>query len=103
MKKTPVALILGQRRELHRRENDLRSGRPYVAAAGIRKRPDRSGARSANGRSRDPDCDVVIDIALLTFCDSTGLGVFVAEHKRLQANGHKLTIYAPTPSLQRAF
>ena len=51
----------------------------------------------------DPDCDVVIDIALLTFCDSTGLGVFVAEHKRLQANGHKLTIYAPTPSLQRAF
>ena len=42
----------------------------------------------------DPDCDVVIDIALLTFCDSTGLGVFVAGHKRLQANGHKLTIYA---------
>ena len=54
-------------------------------------------------RDIDPDCDLVIDIALLTFCDSTGLGVFVAEHKRLQANGHKLTIYAPTPSVQRTF
>jgi anti-sigma B factor antagonist len=36
-----------------------------------------------------------------TFVDPTGLGIFVMEHKRLQASGHKLTIYAPNPSVQR--
>jgi anti-anti-sigma factor len=54
-------------------------------------------------RDIDPDCDVVLDIALLTFMDSTGLGIFISEHERLQAHGHKLTIYAPTPSVQRIF
>jgi anti-sigma B factor antagonist len=51
----------------------------------------------------DPDCEVVIDLALLTFLDSIGLGVFVAEHKRLEAHGHKLTIYSPPQRVQRLF
>jgi anti-sigma B factor antagonist len=52
-------------------------------------------------RDIDPNCNLVIDIALLTFVDSTGVGVLVMEHKRLQAHGCKLTIYAPTPRVQR--
>ena len=55
-------------------------------------------------RGIDPhDCDLVIDVALLTFVDSVGLGILAAEHNRLQAHGRRLTIYAPTPALRRLF
>jgi len=47
--------------------------------------------------------DVVLDIGLLTFIDSTGLSLFVSQHKRLVAQGRMLTIYGPTPSARRLF
>jgi anti-sigma B factor antagonist len=49
------------------------------------------------------DADVVLDIGLLTFIDSTGLSLFVSQHKKLQAEGHELVIYSPTPRARRLF
>jgi anti-sigma B factor antagonist len=49
------------------------------------------------------DGDVILDIGLLTFIDSTGLSLFVSQHKRLEAQGRTLTIYGPTPSARRLF
>jgi len=46
---------------------------------------------------------VVIDLAKVTFMDSTGLSVLVTEHKRLEhVNGH-LTIFSPPSSIRRLF
>ena len=37
--------------------------------------------------------NVVLDLARLNFMDSTGLGVIVTEHKRVQRGGGSLTIF----------
>jgi anti-sigma B factor antagonist len=47
--------------------------------------------------------DVVLDIGQLTFVDSTGLSLFVSQHKKLAAQGHSLVISSPTPSARRLF
>jgi len=47
--------------------------------------------------------DLVLDIKKLTFIDSTGLSVFVSQHKNLSAKGRKLVIYAPTAMARRLF
>jgi anti-anti-sigma factor len=44
---------------------------------------------------------LVLDIGMLTFLDSSGLGLFVAVHKKLESKGCKLTIFAPTPMARR--
>lgn len=54
-------------------------------------------------RDINADRDLVIDAESLTFVDSTGLGVFAAEHKRLEAHGRQLTIRNPTPALRHLF
>jgi anti-anti-sigma factor len=46
---------------------------------------------------------VVLDLAQVTFMDSTGLSVIVTEHKRLQHSGGGLTIFAPPSSVRRLF
>ena len=53
--------------------------------------------------SAEHDGDVILDIGLVTFLNSTGLSLFVVQHKDLQACGRKLTIYAPTPMARRLF
>jgi len=40
---------------------------------------------------------VVLDLSALTFCDSTGLAVFVRLHKRAQAAGGVLVLRSPLP------
>jgi anti-anti-sigma factor len=45
--------------------------------------------------------DLVLDIGLLTFVDSTGLAIFVAQHKKLRAQGSRLTISSPSPMARR--
>jgi anti-sigma B factor antagonist len=45
--------------------------------------------------------DLVIDISGLTFVDSTGLSLFLTMHKRLDAEGKRLVIFAPTPKVRR--
>jgi len=47
--------------------------------------------------------DLVLDIKKLSFIDSTGLSVFVSQHKNLRAKGRKLVIYAPTAMTRRLF
>jgi anti-sigma B factor antagonist len=47
--------------------------------------------------------DLVLDIKKLSFIDSTGLSVFVSQHKNLNAKGRKLVIYAPTAMARRLF
>jgi anti-sigma B factor antagonist len=47
--------------------------------------------------------DVVLDVGLLTFIDSSGLSIFVTQHKNLQRQGNRLVIYSPTPSARRLF
>jgi anti-sigma B factor antagonist len=46
---------------------------------------------------------VVLDLAKVTFMDSTGLGVIVTEHKRLQHSEGTLTIFSPPSSVRRLF
>jgi anti-anti-sigma factor len=46
---------------------------------------------------------VVLDLAKVTFMDSTGLAVIVTEHKRLQHSEGSLTIFAPPSSVRRLF
>jgi anti-anti-sigma factor len=46
---------------------------------------------------------VVLDLAQVSFMDSTGLSVIVTEHKRLLHAGGGLTIFAPPSSVRRLF
>jgi anti-anti-sigma factor len=46
---------------------------------------------------------VVLDLAKVTFMDSTGLAVIVTEHKRLSHSEGSLTIFSPPSSVRRLF
>jgi anti-anti-sigma factor len=46
---------------------------------------------------------IVLDLARLTFMDSTGLGVIVTEHTRMKRAGGTITIFSPTSSVRRLF
>jgi anti-anti-sigma factor len=46
---------------------------------------------------------VVLDMAKLSFMDSSGLGVIITEHTRLKRSGGTLTIYSPSSSVRRLF
>ena len=45
--------------------------------------------------------DLILDVGLLTFIDSSGLTLLVAEHQTLRSLGHELVIFAPTPRTVR--
>jgi anti-anti-sigma factor len=45
--------------------------------------------------------DMALDIGLLTFVDSTGLALFVAQHKKLESMGSHLVIVSPGPMARR--
>jgi anti-anti-sigma factor len=47
--------------------------------------------------------NVVLDLAKVTFMDSTGLSVIITEHKRLQHSQGQLTIFSPPSSVRRLF
>jgi anti-sigma B factor antagonist len=46
-----------------------------------------------------PGARVVVDLAGVEFCDSTGLSAFVLGHNRARASGGWLRLAAPTPFL----
>jgi len=48
---------------------------------------------------RRPTNRIVIDLALLAFCDSIGLSTFMDAHRRCVANGGYLALAAPSPFL----
>ena len=47
--------------------------------------------------------NVILDLAKVTFMDSTGLSVIVTEHKRLNHVNGTLTIFSPPSSIRRLF
>ena len=47
--------------------------------------------------------EFVLDIEKVTFLDSTGLGLFVSLHKRIEALGSALIIFAPNPVVRHTF
>ena len=50
----------------------------------------------------DPSTErVVIDLAELTFIDSTGLGCFARSHNELEARGAKLVLLGPSKAVRR--
>jgi anti-sigma B factor antagonist len=51
---------------------------------------------------QDPH-NVVLDLAKVTFMDSTGLAIIVTEHKRMQHSDGTLTIFSPPSSVRRLF
>lgn len=42
-----------------------------------------------------PEAHVVLDLAGLMFCDSTGLGAFVALHRQARSSGARFALAAP--------
>jgi anti-anti-sigma factor len=47
--------------------------------------------------------DLVVDLGLLTFIDSTGLSLLISLHKRVRASGRSLTVTDLTPMTRRLF
>ena len=50
-----------------------------------------------------PDAHVVLDLSGLTFCDSTGLGGFVALHRQAHSTGARLTFASPRKRIADLF
>ena len=46
---------------------------------------------------------IVIDLAGVDFCDSSGLGVLVQLHKAAEREGRRLVLRAPTLNVRRLF
>jgi anti-anti-sigma factor len=47
------------------------------------------------------EVNLVLDLADLRFCDSAGLAVLVGAHNRLDADGRRLVVAAPTAAVAR--
>jgi anti-anti-sigma factor len=47
--------------------------------------------------------DLVVDVGLLTFIDSTGLSLLVSLHKQVRASGRSLAVVDLTPMTRRLF
>jgi anti-sigma B factor antagonist len=45
--------------------------------------------------------DLVLDIAAVSFVDSTGLSLFIQAHKNLATRGRQLVLFQPTPMARR--
>jgi anti-sigma B factor antagonist len=49
-----------------------------------------------------PDDEVVwLDLSAVTFCASAGVAMFVQLHRHIRPNGGRLTLYHPSPNVQR--
>ena len=46
------------------------------------------------------DQEVVVDLAGVSFCDSTGLGVLVGAHRRMAASERTLTVQSVRPAVR---
>ena len=52
---------------------------------------------------RTERCDVIVDLASVTFIDSSGLRCLVEAHKRLHGDGDRLTVRGASPLVRRIF
>ena len=103
MNDTAHALAIDSRQPL-RLDLDRSDERTLVTVSG---ELDASSASTLYGALADLEIedahDVVLDLARVTFMDSTGLSVIITEHKRLQHLGGRLTIFSPPSSVRRLF
>jgi anti-anti-sigma factor len=77
--------------------------RPVLALAGELDATTASQlATVAMGIVEDGARDLILDAAGLTFCDSSGLSVFVQVAERLRVRAGRLAIVAPSESLVRS-
>jgi len=53
--------------------------------------------------AREGISHVALNLAELTFIDTTGLSVIVAAHKRTETMGGELIIFSPRPTVRRMF
>lgn len=53
------------------------------------------------GLARQGVCHVALDMAGVTFIDSTGLSLLVTEHKRAESMRGELIVFSPSPQLRR--
>lgn len=51
----------------------------------------------------DADGDVILDLAELTFVDSSGIRIFIRLHTALQERGGRLILRGPTANVARVF
>jgi anti-anti-sigma factor len=63
---------------------------------------DIAGLAELRGALVGVDDDVALDFAAVTFLDSSGAGVLVAERQRLEASGHRLILIGVHGAPQRA-
>lgn len=80
---------------------EFESGRTVVHLMGEMDAATAPRLRAWLGEQVDEDHDVVIDLAGVSFVDSSGLGVLVGALRRFQGAGHELVLRAPTPSMSR--
>ncbi len=55
------------------------------------------------GLARDGVCHVALNLAEVSFMDSTGLALLVSEHKRSEAMGGELILFSPSRLVRRLF
>lgn len=53
--------------------------------------------------ARDGVCHVSLNVAEVTFMDSTGLSLLVSEHKRMESMKGELIIFSPSWQVRRLF
>ena len=83
---------------------DERGGRTCVALTGELDGASAPALQAQLANLTDePGGDLVLELAGLTFVDSTGLALFVSLHKRLATLGHELVLKGASPVARRLF
>jgi anti-sigma B factor antagonist len=85
------------RTELRVREVERGDDRVVLAVAGELDIGTAERLRLAVGQHVRPGLHVTLDLAQVTFCDSTGLAALVGLYKRLTATDGRLVLHAPIP------
>ena len=78
--------------------HDLSRGRTVIIPIGEIDLSNRDHLRSVLEATNG---EVIVDLAGLTYLDSSGIGVLVAQHRRLTANGGCLQLRDPQPAVRR--
>ena len=89
--------MVAPRTELQVHEVDRGDDRVVLAVAGELDIGTAERLRLAVGRYVRPGIQVTLDLAQVTFCDSTGLAALVGLYKRLAATDGGLILRAPIP------
>jgi anti-sigma B factor antagonist len=89
--------MVAPRTELKVHEVDRGDDRVVLAVAGELDIGTADRLRLAVGEHVRPGIHVTLDLAQVTFCDSTGLAALVGLYKRLSSADGRLVLHAPIP------